>query len=200
MPASIIRIGLTMRLTQAEGYNEPRDALAQDWHQFLKTALPDASWLAIPNLGAEQVIDYCKQWGINRLILTGGGDLGVSDIREETEIALLKWAELNDIPTIGICRGMQVMSVWAGEELMMIENHVGSRHHLKGEMTGEVNSYHNYAVKECPNKFKILARSEEGYIEAICHEKKPLMGWMWHPERENPIQLTDTERLRRFFL
>ncbi len=200
MSTSVLRIGLTMRLMQAEGYNEPRDAIAHDWQLFLKHALPDALWLPLPNLGAEHIVAYCEQWGVNRVILTGGGDIGLSDIREETELALLEWAAANDIPTLGICRGMQVMASWAGEKLVAIDDHVASRHQLKGEIMGEVNSYHNFALKECPQKFKVSARTLDNSIEAISHEEKPLMGWMWHPERENPIQFADTERLRKFFL
>ena len=156
-------------------------------------------WLPLPNLGGERILAYCNQWGINRLILTGGEDIGVSDIRDKTEFALLNWAEANDIPTLGICRGMQLMSVWAGSNLKLVENHISVRHLLNGEISGEVNSFHGFAPTKCPVSFKLLAKSEDGSIEAIRHEKKPMEGWMWHPERELPAQATDIQQLQRLF-
>lgn len=199
MQTRTLRIGVTMRVVQAHGYDEPRDALAQNWSRFIEASLPDAIWMPLPNLGAKRVLDYCKQWGINRLILTGGEDIGVSDIRDETEFALLDWAEANDIPTLGVCRGMQLMSVWAGSKLKFVGNHINVRHSLNGEILSEVNSFHQFAPSECPVSFKLLAKSEDGSIEGICHEKKPMEGWMWHPERELQIQIIDIQRLQRLF-
>ena len=69
-----LRIGITMRVLQAEGYSEPRDALSQEWSGFLSAALPNAAWLALPNLGAGHIRAYCEMWSINRLILSGGED------------------------------------------------------------------------------------------------------------------------------
>lgn len=188
-----------MRVLHAQGYDEPRDALAQDWQRFLDVALPNAIWLPLPNLGAERIVAYCDQWGINRLILTGGEDIGISEIRDKTELTLMDWAKTNGIPTLGICRGMQLMSVWAGSSLKLVENHVRMRHVLRGEISGEVNSFHKFTLSECPAYFKILARSEDDSIEAMRHEKNPLEGWMWHPEREMPIRASDIERLQRLF-
>jgi len=199
MQTKTLCVGVTMRVVQAQGYDEPRDALAQDWPRFLEAALPQAIWLPLPNLGEERILAYCNQWGINRLILTGGEDIGVSDIRDKTEFSLLNWAEANDIPTLGVCRGMQLMSVWAGSNLKLVENHISVRHLLNGEISGEVNSFHGFAPTKCPVSFKLLAESEDGSIEAIRHEKKPMEGWMWHPERELPAQATDIQQLQRLF-
>ena len=105
-----IRVGLTMRVLETDGYYEPRDSLAQDWSNFMATALPNADWLAVPNLGASNIRNYCKEWGLNHLILTGGEDIGVSIIRDETEQELLSWACEYAVPVLGICRGMQVMA------------------------------------------------------------------------------------------
>ena len=199
MQTKILRVGVTMRVVQAQGYDEPRDALAQNWSRFLEIALPQAIWLPLPNLGAEQILAYCNQWGINRLILTGGEDIGVSDVRDKTEFALLHWAEANDIPTLGVCRGMQLMSIWAGSDLKLVENHISVRHLLNGVISGEVNSFHRLAPTKCPVSFKLLAKSEDGSIEAIRHEKKRMEGWMWHPERELPAQATDIQQLQKLF-
>ena len=194
-----LRIGVTMRILEARGYYEPRDALAHDWSSFLRVALSNAAWLPLPNLGANSIRVYCEKWGINRLILTGGNDIGVSPIRDETEQDLLSWARENAVPVLGICRGMQVMAMWVGAELKPVAGHVRTRHQLAGEITGEVNSYHNDALAECPPGFTVLARSEDDEIEAIRHESLPWEGWMWHPEREENFHSRDIERLRALF-
>lgn len=199
MPNNGLRIGVTMRVSEAQGYHELRDALAQDWSTFMSTALPDASWLLLPNIGANKVRAYCEKWGINRLILTGGEDIGVSVIRDETEQDLLTWARERAIPVLGVCRGMQMMAVWAGVSLRPLEGHVRTRHKLQGDFMNEVNSFHNYGLAECPRGFKPSARAEDGAIEAIRNEELNWEGWMWHPEREKPFQSADIQRLRRLF-
>ena len=45
------RIGITMRVDNAVGYNEPRDCLAQDWWDYLQFISPDIHWMALPNIG-----------------------------------------------------------------------------------------------------------------------------------------------------
>ena len=69
------RLGLTMRVTDAVGYNEPRDSLAQDWAAFMAVVLPEAIWLPIPNLGTE-VGRFVNEWELDGFILTGGNDVG----------------------------------------------------------------------------------------------------------------------------
>ena len=199
MPADQMRIGVTMRVMATQGYHEPRDALAQNWPAFLNTALPDAAWLLLPNLGALSIRAYCEQWGINRLILTGGEDPGISPIRDETERDLLAWSEARHVPTLGVCRGMQLMATYAGGALKPVEGHVRRRHVLRGDFNYEVNSFHNYGLASCPQGFAVCAISEDGEIEAISNASLRWEGWMWHPEREAPFNRASLDRLRVLF-
>jgi len=198
MPNSELRIGVTMRVLQAQEYYEPRDALAQEWSNFLCVALPNAAWLPMPNVGARGIRVYCEKWNINRLILTGGEDIGVSVVRDETELELLIWAKERAVPVLGVCRGMQLMAVWAGVTLKPVEGHVRTRHILQGDFVHEVNSFHHYGLAACPRGFEVSARSEDGEIEAMCNLEIRWEGWMWHPERET-FQTADIDRLQRLF-
>jgi len=199
MSVNGLRIGVTMRVVEAQGYHELRDALAHDWSAFINAALPNAAWMALPNLGEKSIRAYCEQWGINRLLLTGGEDLGASPIRDETECDLLAWAKERRMPVLGVCRGMQIISVYAGAILKPVNGHVRTRHVLRGDFAHDVNSFHSYGLVECPQAFAVSARSEDGDIEAICNAELRWEGWMWHPEREAPFNPADIGRLRALF-
>jgi putative glutamine amidotransferase len=193
------RIGLTMRVVEAVGYHEPRDALAQDWAAFLQAALPGAAWLPVPNLGAGAARAFCETWGLDRLILTGGEDIGACAARDATERDLLAWAEDRSVPVLGICRGMQLLATHAGGGLRRVEGHVRRRHQLAGEITQGVNSFHGMGLDGCPPGYRVLATAEDGEIEAIAHRSLPWAGWMWHPERETEFSAGDIDRLREMF-
>jgi len=95
---------------------------------------------------------------------------------------------------------MQFMVKWFGSELVEVAHHVGIRHSLEKIMPqeilpDEVNSYHNWGLMDCPSQFKVMARTDDGVIEAICHNSLPWEGWMWHPEREKKFNQIDQQRL-----
>jgi putative glutamine amidotransferase len=138
------------------------------------------------------------------LILSGGNDIGEYPARDATERYLLSWAETKRMPVLGICRGLQMMAVWSGVDLVRKEGHVGSRHQLvlpagNNEWSANVNSYHNWGLASCPAGFEITAQAEDGSIEAIRHIELPWEGWMWHPEREVQFFPQDIKRLKRLF-
>lgn len=179
-------------------------------HRFVQW-LVDAGFLpvAVPNnlsdtghSDAPVLESWIKAVKPGALVLSGGNDIGEYPSRDTTERYLLAWAEAKCVPVLGICRGLQMMSVWAGTDLVKREGHVGSRHQLvvsdqKLEWPSSVNSYHNWGLASCPDGFEIAVRAEDGSIEAIKHTTLPWEGWMWHPEREVPFAPQDIKRLNR---
>jgi gamma-glutamyl-gamma-aminobutyrate hydrolase PuuD len=192
------RIGLTMRQVEAPGYVEPRDAMAQDWAGFMAAALPDTPWMPLPNLGADQIVPYCVQWGINALVLTGGDDPGATPLREQTERALLDWAQAQQHPVIGICRGMQMMGIWAGGTLGTVAGHVATRHTVSTR-EGTVNSYHAGVLTTPVPGFHPTAMAEDGTVEAMVADAAPMSAVMWHPEREPTPDDQDIALFREVF-
>ena len=152
-----LRVGLTMREVPAKGYDEPRDALARVWGTFMQAAVPEASWLPIPNLGPDSAPLFCDRWGINALILTGGEDIGASPARDATERALLQQFLRNDRPILGVCRGLQLIWTELGGEIESRPGHIAVRHHIRyateasldiKDGTREVNSFHGWSLRE----------------------------------------------------
>jgi N5-(cytidine 5'-diphosphoramidyl)-L-glutamine hydrolase len=168
---------------------------------FLPVAIPNI--LTCSDSSKEATLEiWIQAMQPNALILSGGNDIGEYQMRDASEHHLLSWAERENIPVLGICRGMQMMAVWANGELVNKEGHVRSRHELdvvseKNEWPTNVNSYHNMVLSSCPNGFEVAAMSEDNSIEAIEHINLPWEGWMWHPEREATFSSIDIRRFQK---
>ena len=184
------KIGISMRITKAKNYIESRDSISQDWLKYSYEYHKNFQFIYIPNIG-KKVIDYIKFWNIDSIVFSGGDDFGKTPIRDITETTLLKYALINNIPVLGICRGLQLIVKEAGGKIIrgdenFINRHTAANHNvIYNEMKIEVNSYHSNKIIEnqLPPIFNIIAREEnDGSIEAV--SGKNILGFMWHPERE----------------
>jgi putative glutamine amidotransferase len=194
-------IALSQRVDLIESYNERRDSLDQRWFSLLDQC--GITPLLIPNNPqvAKGIIERVECGGV---ILTGGGDIlaygGNSPERDATEKFLLEYAILNQLPVLGVCRGMQVIQNYFGVQLEKVENHLVCRHSIKLEERFEmVNSFHAWGAKSTVDDLQILAKSNDGVVEAVKHLTYPIKGIMWHPERESSLAIMDREIIVNMF-
>lgn len=205
------RIGVTMRVVEEPLHGELRDALAHDWVQFISAALPEALWMPIPNSGVA-ARELAKEWALDGLILTGGDDIGVSAIRDETERALLDHFLSARLPVFGVCRGLQMIQTHFGGKLVPCPRgeHVAQRHSIRfsNEIAGlrlpeagaDVNSYHAQGIRAGDLASPLVCLAEAGgWAEAGFCLDPPVAGVMWHPEREETVQEFDRAILRSMF-
>lgn len=195
-------VAITQRVVVDARTGERRDALDARWGEFF--AALGLSPLILPNhpgLAMELVLDLDPAGAI----LSGGGDLtaygGDAEARDATEAALIDWATQKDRPLVGVCRGMQQMLHREGARLQRGVGHVGARHLLnyRGARVA-VNSYHDWIVPAVPERdFEVLARAEDGMVEAVRHRRLNQVGIMWHPEREAPFAAHDLALFREMF-
>ena len=160
---------------------------------------------------------------IDGLLVPGGDDVAprryggtpnaylgdVDEARDELELALTTRAFHDDLPVLGICRGIQVLAVAAGgtlyqdlptEFLGRVRHEVREfgRNHLAHSITLEagsrlaaalgctvarVNSFHHQAVRDMPEGFVVSARSADGLVEGIeAAGDRFVVGVQCHPE------------------
>ena len=193
----------TQRVEVIESYQERRDCADQRIADFIHVCgfLP----IPVPNRSefAKDIFSNIQPDGI---ILTGGNSLcdygGNAPERDAMDQILIELAIQNGVPVYGFCRGMQSILYYFENELENVFGHVAVRHFIAGEAGGyEVNSYHKQACMKLKDDcgLIVLAKSEDGIIEAVRHKFYPIIGTMWHPEREEQYTSHDIERVRALF-
>lgn len=156
----------------------------------------------------EFIFDRCDAF-----LVTGGTDInpscyndintglsqGVDDRLDRLDQRVITYAKAHHKPLLGICRGHQSLNVFMGGSLIQDLNpvHVSSHHlvHTKTnrllacEETISTNSFHHQGILKIAPDFDVIATHEDGTIEAIIHQKLPMLGVQWHPEAspESPI-------------
>ncbi|NNC93144.1 MAG: gamma-glutamyl-gamma-aminobutyrate hydrolase family protein [Acidimicrobiia bacterium] len=162
---------------------------------------------------------------LDGIVLTGGGDIepeqyggaghpaiyGIHGARDESELAIARHAAERLMPVLAICRGMQVLNVALGGDLIadipsqveggfehfVTGNGAASQAHqeveledgcglaqLFGTTSLKVNSLHHQAVGTPAPGLRPVAWSEDGVIEAVepVDQSWPLRAVQWHPE------------------
>lgn len=193
----------TGRVDVIESYGERRDCIDQRIADFIYECgyLP----VHIPNK-PEIVHEVISELSPAGIILVGGNSLikygGNAPERDATDNALLGQAVSRGIPLYGFCRGMQSILDYFGNVLENVSGHVAVRHRISGvDETRDVNSYHSQACTKLSNSaLMVLMRSDDGVIEKVKHKELPIVGTMWHPEREKPFSKIDIEMVKTLFV
>jgi len=164
--------------------------------------------------------------GIQGVLIPGGGDIdpkwygeepdtqelyGVDDVQDENDFSIARYAFDNGIPVLAICRGFQLVNVLMGGSLVqhMDKDH---RHHIHSvkidkdsEGLGltnpvlECSCFHHQAIKELGKGLEVLARAEEGHVEAFKIEAKAWSyGVQWHPEDNYTTNQQQMELFTKF--
>ncbi|WP_338277532.1 gamma-glutamyl-gamma-aminobutyrate hydrolase family protein [Corallococcus caeni] len=185
---------ITQRSDRVPGRPEVRDALEDSW----ASGLWEAGWVPFPavNVAAAAVAQF-EALRPGLVILSGGNDApgtgpDAVPARDETESVLLSLAARTRTPVLGVCRGAQMLARFAGMRLVPVEGHVRVRHVLTGPLAhawrgpAQVASFHHWGVAEdsMPDGWDVLARSEDGAVEAFANRERRSLGVLWHPERE----------------
>ena len=157
------------------------------------------------------------------LVLTGGEDVGpgrygtaphpklgeTHDGRDAFEIALVEAARARALPTLAICRGIQILNVALGGTLVQdiasewanpivhdgewartarvheVDVTPGSRlARALGTERPVVNSMHHQAVRTVASPLATVARAPDGIVEGVewPNEDWWMVGVQWHPE------------------
>lgn len=204
------RIAVSQRRDAIAGRDETRDALDVRlggllWNLgFLPIPLCSAIASARRNAteDARAAAEYLDALAPESIVLSGGNDIGQAPERDNLEHAALAYARLHRVPVLGICRGMQMIHVHQGGELVLQTGHVAVAHTVTGEWLGEgrrtVNSYHNQGVPgdALGAELEPLACAEDGSVEALRHCHLPWLGIMWHPERDTPTAEADQKLIK----
>ena len=110
------KIGISLRVVEAPNYDEKRDALSHDWPPLLEKL--GFNPIYIPNT-LKHVDEFFSDMSLDGLILSGGDNIGQNKNRDETENLLLKLAIEKQIPTFGVCRGMQLINNYFGGDISL---------------------------------------------------------------------------------
>ncbi len=160
---------------------------------------------------------------VDAVVVCGGGDVDPSsygaepesvkdvDVRaDELELAVLQAARRRGMPTLAICRGMQLLNVAYGGDLAQDVTAVGTPHpplsddpdevltlrhdvaidagsrlaDVLGAGRREVNAIHHQGVGRVGGGLAVTARADDGLVEAIEPvDWSTCIGVQWHPEK-----------------
>lgn len=196
--------------------------------RYSGSVVANAVLRAIVRAGGEPMVVFpgeaFTRWDlVDGVVLPGGSDiqperygqqaateLTLTDFRgqDDADARAIAWAEQSGLPSLLICRGMQLWNVerggtmvqhWPGEPLQ----HVGTVHEvsvdpasalgaaLGGTSSVDVSSYHHQAVDRIGQDLSVVARSADGCVEALEDSRYPILAVQWHPEDRADSVATD---------
>jgi putative glutamine amidotransferase len=203
---------------RVDGWADPAFAIQQMYVQSLQRAGAQEAVLGARHLDHEEAMAVLSHF--DGLVLTGGGDViperygqdraaqtfATIPIRDEFEFSLCHAALELRLPTLAICRGMQVLNVALGGSLHQHITDDFPGHGTPGVEGGQdvhevqvepgtlvaramgtlrprCSCHHHQAVDRTGQGLRVTARTGDGIIEAMELDGADwLLAVQWHPE------------------
>jgi putative glutamine amidotransferase len=160
---------------------------------------------------SEDALDWASRLaGFDGVLLAGGGDLDprhyggdaehesvydVDAVQDAADLSLAAYCLDRGVPMLAVCRGLHVVNVVRGGTLV-VDMPVNHRHVVQevplaaeaaplgiAAETVTISCYHHQAVDRLGEGLTVVARSDDGTIEAVVVDAP---GWaagvQWHPE------------------
>jgi putative glutamine amidotransferase len=209
-------IGITTYLEAvAWGPWKPRSAALLPYEYVQVIAAAGGRAVLLPPDGADGAVDLVA--ALDGLVLSGGADVDpalygaapeatieTQPERDAGELPLVRAALAAGLPVLGVCRGMQLLTVACGgrlhQHLPDVFGHdahrpalgaVGSHRvrYAPGSRIAaimgdddQVNAYHHQGVAD-PGRLTPTAWADDGLIEAVEDpDRRFVLGVQWHPE------------------
>ncbi|MBC7887008.1 MAG: gamma-glutamyl-gamma-aminobutyrate hydrolase family protein [Ferruginibacter sp.] len=137
--------------------------------------------------------------------------------RDEFEAAVFEISRQNNIPLLGVCRGMQLVNCMLGgtleQDIGLVANAIHrfekndkahGIHIVPGTLLNEisglersvVNSAHHQAIKTLGKGLTVNCKADDGIIEGVEFTENEngafFLGIQWHPERMYKLQLSES--------
>lgn len=200
-------------------------------HAYVRQITGAGGWaLVVPPLPEDATEDDAREIlaRVDGLIIAGGRDVDPSRYgrephplaqsprpdRDGSELLLAQVTAADDVPLLGVCRGMQVMAVAAGGTLdQHLPDTVGTTTHApgvgmygthlvrptEGTIVGDilgaevtVSTYHHQGVADAVG-YLPSAWAEDGVLEAFEDPDATFrVGVQWHPEAGDDARLFET--------
>lgn len=196
--------------------------LAVDYTQAIERAGGIPVILPLHVKATDSLIDM-----LDGIVFSGGGDIEASLFNQENhetvggtdaerdafEMKMMETAFARDMPILAICRGVQVMNVQQGGDLIQdipSQTDTKKEHAQRNQKVGEhdtfdeieigdgdnpfaratgvgklsINSFHHQALGNVASSLEVVAKSDDGIVEAVYAPKQTYaVGTQWHPER-----------------
>ncbi len=226
--------GRRLPIGKVEGWREPACATPTYYLEALHRAGAQGAVLLPVPLDADGAAEVLERF--DGLLLTGGDDLDPATYGQEPhpellpvdtdadafEIALIRAAIEHEVPTLAICRGIQVLNVALGGSLDQhitgrdgLINHGvphvgGAMHDVRVEPESKLaeamevlspacHSHHHQALDRLGEGLRPVAWAEDGIVEGLELEDGWIVGVQWHPE-DTAADDPDQQRLFMSFV
>ena len=231
--SSKIKIGLTFTESRWENYpawikgnDETIELVELHWNRHNL----DEVWDLVEECDGVVLtggVDIHPRFYENERLQFPNGDGQFNEERDEFEMHVFETALNFHLPVLAICRGLQLVNVALGGDLIQDLEEAGKKKHRRinnvddehaisideksllkeviGDSEGHINGAHHQAIGKLSDELITTATSPDGVIEAVEWKDKTDEPWLlcvqWHPERMKDKETNPTSKnIREKFL